>query len=336
MSGRDVITLGHGGGGLWTRDLVRDVFRRHLGNPALDAMGDAAVLPQVPAGLALTTDAFVVHPLFFPGGDIGSLSVFGTVNDLAVAGAVPLHLTAAFVLEEGLPIGDLDRIAASMAQAARQAGVQVVAGDTKVVERGHGDGVFIVTSGVGRMRAQAPAGAAAVRPGDAVLVSGPIGDHGAVIAARRMGLELSGGLQSDCGPVTALVDALYDAGVRPRFLRDPTRGGFATVLAEMAREAGACVEVVEEAVPVREGVRAVCEILGLDPLYLACEGRVVAVVAPEDREAALEAWTTVSGGAARACGEVRERGPAPVLVRTWTGGLRVCDLLASDPLPRIC
>lgn len=332
MNGRGVITLGHGSGGLWTRDLVREVFQRHLGNPALDAMGDSAVVPQVPAGLALTTDAFVVHPLFFPGGDIGSLAVFGTVNDLAVAGSVPLHLTAAFVLEEGLSVEDLDRIVASMARAAREAGVRVVAGDTKVVERGHGDGVFIVTSGVGRMRAQAPEGARAVRPGDAVLVSGPIGDHGAVIAAQRMGLSC--GLCSDCGPVTALVDALYEGGVRPRFLRDPTRGGVATVLAEMAREAGVGVEVFEEAIPVREGVHAVCEILGLDPLYLACEGRVVAVVAPEDREAALDAWMTVSGDAARACGEVRERGP--VLVRTRTGGLRVCDLLASEPLPRIC
>lgn len=329
-----VITLGHGSGGLWTRDLVREVFQRHLGNPILDAMGDSAVLSEVEARLAMTTDAFVVHPLFFPGGDIGSLAVFGTVNDLSVAGAVPLYLSAAFVLEEGLPLEDLERIAASMARAARQAGVMVVAGDTKVVERGHGDGVFIVTSGVGRMRPNAPEGAASVRPGDVVLVSGPVGDHGAVIAAQRMGL--SSDLQSDCGPVTAMVDALYDSGIRPKFMRDPTRGGLITVLAEMAREAGVSVEVFEEAVPVREAVLAVCEILGLDPFYLACEGRVVAVVAPQDREAALSAWLRASQGAARVCGEVREKGTAPVLLRTRSGGVRACDMLASEPLPRIC
>lgn len=336
MSERDIVTLGHGSGGLWTRDLVREVFQKHLGNPYLDALGDSAVVPGISGLLAVTTDAFVVSPLFFEGGDIGTLSVFGTVNDLAVAGAVPLHLTAAFVLEEGLAIADLERIAVSMARAARHAGVTVVAGDTKVVERGHGDGVFIVTSGLGRMREEAPPGPLALRPGDAVLVSGPVGDHGAVIAAHRMGLDLAGGLQSDCGPVTPLVDALYAAGVRPRFLRDPTRGGLATVLAEAAREARLTIHVEEERVPVRDGVAAVCEILGLDPLYLACEGRVVAVVSPEDRDAAVSAWEAVTGGLARVCGEVGERGPGPVLVRTRLGGLRICDLLASEPLPRIC
>ena len=336
MDPRDVVTLGHGSGGKMTHALVRDVFMRRFSNPALVAMGDSAVLDAVGAKVAFTTDAFVVSPLFFTGGDIGKLAVCGTVNDLAVAGAVPLYLSAAFIVEEGLKIADLDLVAASMAEAATSAGVAIVAGVTKVVERGHGDGVFITTAGVGRMRQGAPEGPGSVRIGDAVVVSGPIGDHGAVIAAHRSGLALEG-FGSDCGAVTGVVDAMYRAGIRPRFMRDPTRGGIATALAELAGQAGVSVAIREADLPVRDGVRTVCEILGLDPLYLACEGRVVAVVGADDAEAAASAMREVDGGeGARAIGEISAPTSGPVVLRTRYGGTRLYDRLASEQLPRIC
>ena len=331
------VQSGHGAGGRLTRDLVEAVFLRRLRNPALDALGDAALLPPVEGPLAFATDGFVVDPLEFPGGDIGSLCVNGTVNDLAVSGAVPLWLSAAFILEEGLPFAALERIAGSMARAGGEAGVGVVAGDTKVVGRGHGDGIYVATAGVGRVREGAPPGTGALRPGDAILVSGPVGDHGAVVAAVRSGITVEEALASDCAPVHGLVEALYAAGVRPLFMRDPTRGGLATVLAEAARASGLTAEVREEDLPVREPVRAVCGILGLDPLYLACEGRVVAVVRPGEAGAALRALRSAPGGGeAAVAGEMRERRGGPVVLRTPFGGGRVYDLLAADPLPRIC
>jgi hydrogenase expression/formation protein HypE len=331
-----VVTLGHGSGGRLTQVLIRDVFVRRFSNPMLEAMGDSAMVGLVDGPLALTTDAFVVTPLFFPGGDIGKLAVCGTVNDLAVAGAVPLYLAAAFILEEGLALGDLDRVAASMAAAAANAGVAIVTGDTKVVERGHGDGVFITTAGVGRLRQGAPQGACTVRTGDAVVVSGPIGDHGAVIAAHRSGLAVTG-FGSDCSAVVDVVGAMYRAGVRPRFMRDPTRGGLATVLAEIAREANASVVVRETDLPVRDGVRAVCEILGLDPMYLACEGRVVAVVSADQAEVAANAMReSAAGSGACVIGEIDAPSSGPVVLRTRYGGSRLYDMLASEQLPRIC
>jgi hydrogenase expression/formation protein HypE len=335
MAGR-VISLGHGSGGRLTRDLVRDVFIKRFDNRMLAPLGDSAVLEPVVGKLALTTDGFVVSPLVFAGGDIGKLAVNGTVNDLAVAGAVPLYLCASFILEEGLDLDLLESIADSMAEAARLANVLVVTGDTKVVERGHGDGVFVTTAGVGRMRDECPAGAGAIRAGDAVLVSGPIGDHGAVIAAHRSGLELAG-LESDCAPVSAIVDAVYMAGVRPRIMRDPTRGGAATVLSELAEELRRSVAIDEQAVPVREGVRTVCEILGLDPLYLACEGRLIAIVPCEEADRALAAMRGAPGGqqAAR-IGEVIAPSGGPVVLRTRYGGTRIYDTLATEQLPRIC
>lgn len=335
--GGDRITIGHGSGGRLTRDLVRDVFLPALDDPRLAELGDAARLAAVDGDLALTTDGFVVSPRVFPGGDVGCLAVYGTVNDLAVAGAVPIALTASFVLEEGLAVAELAAVAASMGAAARRSGVAVVAGDTKVVERGHGDGVFVVTAGVGRMRPDAPPGARAIRPGDEVVASGPIGDHGAVIAAARHGLEPGPGLRSDCGPVTALVDALYAAGVRPRFLRDPTRGGMATVLAEAADEAGQTVVLREADVPVRPEVLAVCDLLGLDPLYLACEGRVVAIVPAGQGAAAAGAMAVLPEGAGAAViGIVQARAPGPVVLQTRFGGTRLCDVPAGELLPRIC
>ncbi len=335
MTASPVVILGHGSGGRLTQNLVRDVFVRHFANPALEALGDAAALPAIDGRLAMSTDGFVVKPLFFPGGDIGSLAVNGTVNDLAVSGAMPLYLSAGFILEEGFLLADLERVAASMADAAARAGVMVVTGDTKVVERGHGDGVFVTTAGVGRLRADAP-GPKSVRPGDAVLVSGPVGDHGGVIAALRSGMELTG-LGSDCAPVSALVEALYAAGVRPHFMRDPTRGGLATVLAELCGEASCSVRVRESDIPVRQAVRTVCEILGLDPYYLACEGRLVAVVPAGQAQAALEAMRRLpEGREAAVIGVVAPAGPGPVVLETAFGGTRLYDILASEQLPRIC
>jgi hydrogenase expression/formation protein HypE len=332
----DVITLGHGSGGRLTNDLIREVFLPHLSNPCLDVLGDAAWLPRVEGRLAMTTDGFVVSPRVFPGGDIGCLAIYGTVNDLAVGGAVPLALSAAFVLEEGLSIAELRRVAASMGVAALRCDVEVVTGDTKVVERGHGDGVFIVTAGVGRLRAQPPTGASTVCLGDEVVVSGPVGDHGAIIAALRNGLD-PGALTSDCGPVLPLVDALYGAGIRPRFLRDPTRGGLATVLAEFAKEAGVTVELREADVPVRDEVRAVCDLLGLDPLFLACEGRVVAVVPGGQGDAAVAALAVLpEGRGAAVAGRIVPREAGPVAFATRYGGRRLYDTPTSEPLPRIC
>jgi hydrogenase expression/formation protein HypE len=336
MDGNAVVTLGHGSGGRLTASLVKDVFVRHFANATLEALGDAASLDAIDGRIALTTDSFVVKPLFFPGGDIGRLGINGTVNDLCVSGAVPLSLSAAFILEEGFPLADLERVAASMADAARIANVKVVTGDTKVVERGHGDGVFVTTAGVGRLRAEAPAGARSVRAGDAVVVSGPVGDHGAVIAAVRSGMELEG-LKSDCGSVAALVEALYRAKVRPRFMRDPTRGGLATVLAELAGEGEVSVRIREADLPIRDSVHSVCDILGLDPLYLACEGRVVAVVPREQAEAAVRAMRELpEGQGAAAIGEIAPAGPGPVVLETRYGGTRLYDILASEQLPRIC
>lgn len=336
MDSPKLVTLGHGSGGRLTQTLIREIFVRHLSNPALESLGDAAALAPVPGRLAFSTDGFVVSPLFFPGGDIGRLAINGTVNDLAVAGAQPLYLSASFIIEEGFGLEALERIAASMADAAKLAGVSVVTGDTKVVERGHGDGLFVTSAGIGRLREEATAGAKAVRPGDTVLVSGPIGDHGAVIGALRSGMELHG-LESDCGPVAAIVSGLYEAGIRPRFMRDPTRGGLATVLAELAEEASISVRVREADLPVRDSVRSVCDLLGLDPLYLACEGRVVAVVPREQADKALSVMRGAPRGeGSMVIGEVTEPAVGPVVLETRYGGTRLYDILASEQLPRIC
>lgn len=333
----DRITLGHGSGGRLTHELVETVFKKTLADEMLDTSCDSAIIGPISGHIAMTTDAFVVSPLFFEGGDIGSLAINGTVNDLAVAGAEPRFISASFILEEGLCISDVSRIAASMARAASLAGVHVVAGDTKVVERGHGDGVYITTTGIGKMRDEPPAGIQAVQPGDIVLVSGPVGDHGAVIAAHRNGLEVEGGLTSDCASVATLVDAMYDAGVRPVFMRDPTRGGLATVLAEVASSCGLPVEIYEKDIPVRAGVTAVCDVLGIDPLYLACEGRVVVFTRPEQAATALDALRSRPEGAlSTVIGRVMPGGAGPVVLVTRFGGRRLYDILASDPLPRIC
>ncbi|MFF5265267.1 hydrogenase expression/formation protein HypE [Actinomadura viridis] len=332
------ITLAHGAGGKATQTLVEALFLEAFRNPALESLDDGALLELGSARLALTTDSYVVSPLFFPGGDIGDLAVNGTVNDLAMCGARPLHLSAGFILEEGFPVADLRRIAASMAAAASRAGVAVVTGDTKVVERGKADGCYINTAGVGLLERPVTLGAAQVRPGDAILVSGPIGEHGVTIMLARGELEIEADLASDTapliGPAAALLDAL-PAGVR--LLRDATRGGVATILNEVARAAGAGVMVDEAAVPVRSEVTGACELLGIDPLYVACEGRFVAVVDGDHAEHALKTLQADPlGEGAAVIGHVQADPPGLVLARTAFGGTRVIDTLVGDPLPRIC
>ncbi|HYE97409.1 MAG TPA: hydrogenase expression/formation protein HypE, partial [Planctomycetota bacterium] len=303
----------------------------------LSALEDQATVPAGSARLAFTTDAFVVRPLFFPGGDIGRLAVCGTVNDLAVGGARPRHLSAAFILEEGFPIDDLRRIAASMAAACREAGVRVVAGDTKVVDAGKGDGVFIATSGVGEVPDGVSLSVHAARPGDRILVSGPVGDHGAAILSVREGLGFESAIESDCAPVADLASALLEACPGTRLMRDPTRGGLTAVLHEIAAASGVGLRIDEEAVPVRPQVRGLCEVLGLDPLSMACEGRLVAVVPAESaRDARAALASHAAGRDAALIGEVLADGKGHVRVRSVSGGERRLPLPAGEPLPRIC
>lgn len=328
------ITLAHGAGGKASAALIGDVFLGALDDPELARLGDSAVLE---GGLALTTDAFVVKPLEFPGGDIGELAVNGTVNDLAMAGAEPLALALSVVLEEGFEVAALRRIAASVAGAAERAGVRVVTGDTKVVERGAADGLYVTTTGIGRVRPGLLLGAEHVRPGDAVLVSGTLGDHGLAVLAARGDLELETELVSDTAPLHGLVGRLLDAVGGVRFLRDATRGGLATVCNELARAAGVGVRLDEAALPVRPVVAGACELLGLDPLYVANEGKFVAVIAASDADAALACLRADPLGAdAAIVGTVEAEPPGMVVLDTAFGGGRVVDMLVGDPLPRIC
>ncbi len=339
MSDSAKILLEHGSGGRRTRELVRETFLPAFLNPFLETLSDSAVLPEAPPGrLALTTDAFVVDPLVFPGGDLGLLSVCGTVNDLAVAGARPLWLSFAVILEEGCPIDLLSTLVAGAAAAAREAGVRIVAGDTKVVPRGKGDRAYAITSGIGVVPAGREIDDRRIRPGDAVLVSGPVGDHGATVMACRHGMS-GPGLRSDVAPLGGLVEALLSSGADVRSMHDPTRGGVAVTCNEAASRAGARFRLDEAAIPVRPEVEAVCETLGLDPLYVACEGRLLAWVAASDADRALRALRAHPLGAAAArIGVVEEARPggAPVILSTRIGGERPLDLLSGSDLPRIC
>ncbi|MBO2450778.1 hydrogenase expression/formation protein HypE [Actinomadura barringtoniae] len=326
------ITLAHGSGGKASRTLVEAVFLESFGNPLLAPLDDAACLSIDGAALAFTTDSYVVSPLFFPGGDIGDLAVNGTVNDLAVSGADPLHLSAGFILEEGFAVDDLRRITASMRRAADEAGVTIVTGDTKVVERGKGDGCYINTAGVGVTR-RPPSGD--VRAGDAILVTGPIGEHGVTIMLARGELDIEADLPSDTAPLNGLLESLGPFAVRR--MRDATRGGVATVLNEIATDHGLAAVVEEEAIPVRPVVRGACELLGIDPMYVACEGRAVIVVSGEDCEDALATLRAHPLGAeAAVIGRIKDDPPGLVLLKTAFGGTRIVDLLVGDPLPRIC
>ncbi len=331
------VTLAHGSGGKATQTLVEAVFLEAFRNPLLEPLEDGAELTVTDGRLALTTDSFVVSPLFFPGGNIGDLAVNGTVNDLAVSGARPLYLTAGFILEEGFPIADLVRVVESMAAAARNAGVQVVTGDTKVVERGKADGCYINTAGVGRIEHDGTLGICTVRPGDAVLVSGPIGEHGVTIMLARGELDIEADVESDTAAAHGLVDALLTAVPGVRALRDATRGGVATILNEVAHSANVAVVVDEARVPVRTEVRGASELLGIDPLYIACEGRIVAFVDGDAADDALAAMHNHPlGRDAAVIGRVADDPPGMVLLNTTFGGTRVVDMLVGDPLPRIC
>ena len=328
----DIITLDYGSGGKKTAALIDEIIVPALGNAALNSLGDGAVLE---GGLAFSTDSFVVSPLFFPGGDIGKLSVCGTVNDLAMCGAEPKYLSLALIIEEGLPAEDLRRVVASIKSAAEAAGVQVVTGDTKVVERGRGDGLYINTAGIGLVKYPG-LGPDKMRPGDAVLISGTAGDHGAAVMLARDGL-MEGEIRSDCAALNGLAFALLDSGAQVRVLRDPTRGGVATTLCEFAESAKLGMELDEAAIPVRRDVSAACALLGLDPLYCANEGKMLAVVAPEDAQAALAALRSrPEGENAAIIGRVTVERPGRVALRTAAGGARLLQKLAGAQLPRIC
>jgi len=335
LAGR--VELGHGSGGRAMVQLVDQLFRPALDNPLLAQRNDQAVFEVPPGRLVLTTDSFVVSPLFFPGGDIGSLAVHGTVNDVAMAGAIPLHLTAGFILEEGFPLADLARIAASMGAAARAAGVTIVAGDTKVVERGKGDGVFITTTGLGVTRpGVAPSGERA-RPGDAVLVSGTLGDHGITLLSTRAGLGFETTLHSDSAALNGLVAAMVEVVPDVHVLRDPTRGGLAATLNEIAWQSGVGVRLDEAALPIRPEVAAACELLGLDPLHVANEGKLIAVCAAADAAPLLAAMRAHPLGLnAAVIGTVVEDQRRFVQLTTSFGGTRLVDWPNAEPLPRIC
>ncbi len=332
------IDMTHGAGGKATHKLIEGLLLPSLHNPALADLGDAAHLPLGTACLALTTDSFVVRPLIFPGGSIGELAVNGTVNDLAVSGATPLGLTAALIIEEGLNVDVLRREVGAMAAAAQRAGVAIVSGDTKVVERGKGDELYIITTGLGVVDPEMVLSLTAVRPGDRILCSGTLGDHGVAILIARGNLDLEAEVRSDTRPLTALVSALKQAaGHGLRWMRDPTRGGVGTVLNELARDTGFGVTLWEETLPINATVNGACEILGIDPLYVANEGKLLAVVDPKVAEDALQAVRFVPGGEdAAIIGEVSEEPARMVLMHTEFGGTRMVDMLIGDPLPRIC
>jgi hydrogenase expression/formation protein HypE len=335
------IMLGHGSGGKLTAELIEKIFLPAFSNPILDKLDDQALLTIGGARLAFTTDSFVVTPIFFPGGDIGRLAVHGTVNDLAMSGARPLYLSAAFILEEGLPVEDLRRVVESMRAAAAHSGVHFVTGDTKVVNRGKGDQIFITTTGIGVVDSSVNISAARAQPGDCILLSGTIGDHGMAIMSTRENLEFESEIVSDCASLHDLVaQMLATPSETPDFLhclRDPTRGGVATTLNEIAKASNYGMLLSEQAIPVRESVRGACEVLGLDPLYVANEGKLVAVVAPEMSEAVLARMRQHPlGKHAAMIGEVVAAHPGMVLMKTGIGGTRVLDVMFGEQLPRIC
>lgn len=338
----ETVMLGHGSGGSMMRRIIDEVFFEAYGTDELAQGNDAAVLPAPAEGerIACSTDSFVVDPLFFPGGDIGHLAVCGTVNDVATSGARPAYLTCGFILEEGLPMADLRRICASMAATAKEAGVRIVTGDTKVVNRGHGDGVFINTSGIGFVPEGVDLSGARIRPGDALIVSGTLGDHGITIMSCREELSFSADIKSDAAPLNHLIADVLAAAPQTRCFRDPTRGGLASTLNELASQAGVDIVVDEDAVPVKPAVLGACEMLGYDVLQVANEGKMVCVVAADQAEAALAAMRANPYGVdAAIVGHVEEaqaeRGPK-VFLRTAFGGKRILDMLVGEQLPRIC
>ena len=337
-SAPEMVLLAHGSGGRMSHQLVTEVFLPAFRNPALELMEDSSPVEIPSSRVFLTTDSYVVDPLFFPGGDIGKLAVCGTVNDLAVAGARPVALTAGFILEEGLPVSTLREVLSSMKTTAAEAGISIVAGDTKVVPRGKADKLFINTAGVGAARTPYPIGARQVVPGDAVLINGPIGDHGIAVMAAREGLQLNEEIRSDCAPLTGLIGTLLEAGLPVHAMRDPTRGGLATTLNEIALASAVLIEVEEDRIPVRPGVRGACEIFGFDPVYLANEGKFLLFLPEDSAEAALALMRRHPLGVeAQRIGSVVESSTRPgVRLLTGIGGSRILDMLVGEQLPRIC
>ncbi len=331
------VDMSHGGGGRAMLQLIEELFAKHLGNDLLAQGNDGTLLPPVGGRLVVSTDSHVVSPLFFPGGDIGCLSVHGTVNDVAVMGATPLWLTAGFILEEGFPLADLARIVASMGHAAREAGVKLVAGDTKVVEQGKGDGIFITTTGIGILPDGLEISGDRARPGDAILVSGSLGDHGVAIMSQRENLSFDSPILSDTAALNGLIAAMLATGVVPRVMRDPTRGGLAATLNEIARQSRVGMHLEEAAIPVKQEVEAACELLGLDPLNIANEGKLIVICAAEDSEKLLTALRAHPlGRDAAQVGRVVEDPHHFVQMKTRFGGRRMVDWLSGEQLPRIC
>ncbi len=331
------VLLAHGGGGKLTQQLIEKMFRPLLSNPMLDRLHDGAVFETGAGRLAFTTDSYVVNPIFFPGGDIGSLAVNGTVNDLAMCGARPMYLALSFIIEEGLPMEDLWRIARSVERASKDAGVQVVTGDTKVVDRGKGDKLFVNTAGIGVVEPGIDIAPSRARAGDCVLLSGTLGDHGIAIMAAREGLEFQTCIESDTAPIHGLVAAMLKAGRDIHVLRDPTRGGLASSLNEIARTAGVGIDIDEDSIPVVDEVRGACEILGIDFLYAANEGKLVAVVPEEIADAVLSAMQNHPlGENAILIGRVVAEHPGRVVMNTPIGGTRILDMMSGEQLPRIC
>ena len=338
LVGYPTIVMGHGGGGKLGNELVEHLFLPAFRNPALENLGDAAVLDLAGGRVAMSTDSFVVQPLFFPGGSIGELAVNGTVNDLAVSGAVPRFLSASFILEEGFPLAQLAAIVEAMAKAAATAGVQIVTGDTKVVERGHGDGCYINTAGIGVLREGIQVGPHRAEPGDAVLVSGTIGDHGMAIMSVREGLEFESQIRSDCAALNGMIAEVLDAaGVAVHAMRDPTRGGLASTLNEIAHSSGVGIAIDEASLPVRVEVQSACELLGLDPVYVANEGKAVFFVAPEAADLVLKVLRAHPlGREAARIGQVTAEHKRMLVARTAMGANRVIPIQIGEQLPRIC
>jgi len=334
---RDTVLLGHGSGGRLSAELMRSIFLPAFDNPLLAKLNDQAVVNVNGSRIAISTDTFVVKPLFFPGGDIGSLAVHGTVNDLAMGGAQPLFLSAAFIIEEGFSMETLRRVAQSLQQAAADAGVQVVTGDTKVVEKGKGDGLFINTTGIGVVPCDVDLSADSGRPGDKVLLSGSIGEHGIAILVEREGLEFESAIQSDSAALHTLVADMLRCTSKIRCMRDPTRGGLSSALNELAAQSQVGIELEEQAIPVREEVRGACEMLGLDPFYVANEGKLIAIVEADAAQTVLKAMRNHPlGRDAQIIGKVTEKHAGLVTSRTPFGTTRIVDMLAGDQLPRIC
>jgi hydrogenase expression/formation protein HypE len=337
MKKENAIQLDHGSGGRESHNLVANVFLPEFRNALLESLEDSAVFEIGAHKLAFSTDSYVVDPIFFPGGDIGSLAVHGTVNDVSMRGAEPLYLSVGYIIEEGFPMADLERIIKSMKEAAETAGVQIIAGDTKVVNRGAADKIFINTAGVGIIKSEADISGKNAQVGDAVLVSGTMGDHGVTILSMREGLSFESPIQSDSAPLNGLAAEMMAVSNQIHTMRDPTRGGLSTTLNEIALQSNVGIELVEEQIPIREGVEGACELLGLDPLYLANEGKLIAFVAQQDAEKVLECMKANPYGVdAAVIGTVVSDNPGRVFMKTTVGGTRIIDMLAGEQLPRIC